>query len=182
MEMRAQIQQILNQNLNTKAQSVKIVNNFEGRNCNTNYQQSRKDFTRYPTVPQNSKNTRICTNCGQRWSHNHCQICPAIGEKCNNCGITGHLAQKCRKPKNSQSQTSKPPQTNVNQVDTNTTNSDDEKSGNYITSYQHFYDQVHDSKYISHSDDYVAAISSDSPNQLDLSMQKLILETSSQIQ
>ena len=66
IEMRAQIQQIMNQNLTTKAQSVKIVNNFEGRNRNTNYQQSRKDFTRYPTVPQNSKNTSIFTNCGQK--------------------------------------------------------------------------------------------------------------------
>ena len=38
MDMVAQNQQKVNQNLNTNAQSVNIVNNFQGRNRNTNYQ------------------------------------------------------------------------------------------------------------------------------------------------
>ena len=50
-----------------------------------------KDFTRYPTVPLN---TIVCATWDHRWSHNHCQICPAKGEKCNNCGIIGHFAKK----------------------------------------------------------------------------------------
>ena len=82
-------------------------------------------------------------------------------------GITGHFAKKCRKPKKSRSQKSKHPQTNVNQIDTNTTKGDDEISVHYIASYQQLYDLVDDSNYDSDSDDYLAAISSDSENQLE---------------
>ena len=45
--------------------------------------------------------------------------------------------------------------------------SDDEESVNYITSYQQLYDQIYDSNYDSDSDDYVAAISSGSADQLE---------------
>ena len=106
-------------------------------------------------------------NCGLRWSHNHRQICPANGKKCNNCGIIGHFGRKCRKPKRSQGQTYKTPQTNVNQIDKSPEKSDDEESVNYITSYQQLYDQEYDSNYDSDYDDYVAAISSDSADQLE---------------
>ena len=57
--------------------------------------------------------------------------------------------------------------TNVNQIDESRENSDDEESVNYITSYQQLYEQVYDSNYDSDSDDYVAAISSDSVHQLE---------------
>ena len=63
--------------------------------------------------------------------------------------------------------TYKTPQTNVNKIDKSQEKSDDEKSVNYITSYQQLYDQVYDSDYDSDSDDYVAAISSDSADQLE---------------
>ena len=45
--------------------------------------------------------------------------------------------------------------------------SDDEESVNYITSYQQLYNQVYESNYDSDSDNYVAAISCDSANQLE---------------
>ena len=66
MGMGAQNQQKINQNLKTTAQLVDAVKNCQGRNRNANCQQSRKDFTRYPTVPQNYQYTIVCTNCGQR--------------------------------------------------------------------------------------------------------------------
>ena len=94
MEMGTQNQQKINQNLNTNAHLL----NFQKRNCTTNYQQQRIDFTRYPSVPQNSQYTIICANCGQRWSHNHRRICPAKDKKYNNCGIMGHSAKNCWKP------------------------------------------------------------------------------------
>ena len=53
MEMGAQNQQKTNQRLNTNAQSVNIVINFQGLHCTTNNQQQWKDFTRYLFVPQN---------------------------------------------------------------------------------------------------------------------------------
>ena len=76
MKMGALNQQKINQNLNTTAQSVNIVNSFQNPHRTTNYQQHQKDFTRYATVSQNYKCIIICANCGQRWTHNYCQICP----------------------------------------------------------------------------------------------------------
>ena len=45
---------------------------------------------------------------------------------------------------------------------------------NYITSYQQLHNQVYDSSYDSDSDDYVAAISSDTANQLQLLNAKIL--------
>ena len=142
LEMGTQNQQRTNHNLNTVTNSVNAVNNFQTRNRNENYQPTRKDFTRYPTVPQNYLYTSMFANCGVRRGHNHRQVCPANGKKCNNCGITRHFTKKCRKPKKPQGQSSESPQTNVNQIENSTEKSDDEESINYITSYQQLYDQV----------------------------------------
>ena len=79
----------------------------------------------------------------------------------------GHFARKCRKPKQSQHPIQKNQKSNVNQINQTPEKSDDEESVNYITSYQQLYDQVYDSNYDSDSDDYVAAISSDSVHQLE---------------
>ena len=117
MEMGAQNQQKINQNLMSTTNSVKVVNNYQTRNSNANAQQLKRDFTRYPTVPQNYQYSSICMDCGPRWSQNHRQICPANSKKCNNCGLIGHFERKCRKPKRSQGQTHKAPQTNINQID-----------------------------------------------------------------
>ena len=79
----------------------------------------------------------------------------------------GHFARKFSKPKKSQSPIQKTQKSNVNQIDQSPEKSDDEESVNYITSYQQLYEQVYDSNYDSDSDDYVAAISSDSVHQLE---------------
>ena len=151
----------------SSSNSVNLINNHQIRNRNANAQQTKRDFTRYASVPQNYQYTSICMNCGLRWSHNHKQICPANGKKRNNCGITGHFARKCRKPKKSPGQTQKAQQPIVNQIDQSPEKSDDEESVNYIASYQQLYEQVYDSNYDSDSDDYVAVISSDSVHQLE---------------
>ena len=147
MEMGAQNQQKINQILMSGSSSVKLINNHQIRNRNANAQQTKRDFTRFATVPQNYQYTSICMKCGLRWSHNHKQICPANGKKCNDCGIIGHFARKCRKPKKSQGQTQKTQQTNVNHIDQSPEKSDDEESVNYITSFQRLYEQVYDSNY-----------------------------------
>ena len=167
MEMGAQNQQKINQNLLSGTNSVKAINSNQIRNRKANAPQTKRDFTRYATVPQNYQYTSICMNCGLRWSHNHKQICPANGKNCNNCGIIGHFVRKCRKPKKTQGQTQKTQQTNVNQIDQSPEKSDDEESVNYISSYQQLYEQVYDWNYDSDSDDYVAAIAPDSAHQLE---------------
>ena len=128
----------------------------------TSNHETMREFARCPTVPQNYQFISICADCGQRCSQNHHHICPANGTKCNNFGVTGHFANKCREHKKSLSQMPKRSQTTVNQIDTNNTKSADEESGNYITSYQQLCDQLYDSNCDNDSDDYVAAISSDS--------------------
>ena len=59
---------------------MNLINNHQIRNRNANAQQTKRDFTRYATVPQNYQYTSICMNCGLRCSHNHKQICPANGK------------------------------------------------------------------------------------------------------
>ena len=56
MEMGAQNQQKINQNLMSATNSVNVVNNYQTHNRNANAQQLKRDFTRYPTVPQNYQN------------------------------------------------------------------------------------------------------------------------------
>ena len=167
MEMRAQNQQEINQNLRPTTNSVNVVNNYLPRNRNANAQQTRRDLARYPNGSQNYQYSNNCTNCGQRWSHNHRQICPKNGKKFNNCGIIGHFARKCRKPRRIQGPAAKAPQRNVNQIDKTPEKGDDEESVNYIYSYQQLYDQVYDSDYDSDSDNYVATVSCESANQLE---------------
>ena len=100
IEKGAQNQQKINQNMNTTAQLVNANNDFQRHNRNANNQQSRRDFTRYSTVPQKYQYDSICSKCGELWGHNHRQICPVNAKKGNSCGITGHFARKCWEPKN----------------------------------------------------------------------------------
>ena len=94
MEMGAQNQQKINQNLMSGTNSVNSINSNHIRNRNANAQQTNQDFTRYATVPQNYQYTSTYMKCGLLWSQNHKQSCPAKGKKCNNCGIIGHFARK----------------------------------------------------------------------------------------
>ena len=81
MEMGAQNQHKINQNLMSSSNSVNLINNHQIRNRNANAQQTKRDFTRYATVLQSYQYTCICMNCCLRWSHNLKQICPANGKK-----------------------------------------------------------------------------------------------------
>ena len=120
MEMGAQNQQKINQNLMSGNTSVNYINNNSMRNRNANGPSTKRDFTRYASIPKNYQYTSICMDCGLRWSHNHKQICPASGKKCHNCGIMGNFARKCRKPKQSQHPIQKTQKSNVNQIDQTT--------------------------------------------------------------
>ena len=77
IQMGAQNQHKINQNLISSSNSVNLINNHQIRNRSANAQQTKRDFTRYATVPQNYQYTSIGMNFGLRWSHNHKQVCPA---------------------------------------------------------------------------------------------------------
>ena len=63
-EMGAQNQQKINQILMSGLSAVNLINNHQIRNRNANAQQTKRDFTRYATVPQNYQYTNTCMNCG----------------------------------------------------------------------------------------------------------------------
>ena len=41
-----------------------------------------------------------CRGCGQAWTTTHRQVCPAMGKKCNYCGLLNHFAKVCRRKLN----------------------------------------------------------------------------------
>ena len=66
MEMGAQNQQKINQNLMSSTSSVNFIISNQVRNRNANAPPAKRDFTRYPTVPQIYQYTSTCMNCGLR--------------------------------------------------------------------------------------------------------------------
>ena len=101
MEIWEQNQQKINQNPNTTAQSVNAINNFHGRNRNANYNNLVETSLATQPSPKTTSIVAFALIVDNAGSHNHRQIRPANGNKCNNCGINGHFARKCRKPKKS---------------------------------------------------------------------------------
>ena len=57
MEIGAQNQQKINQNLMSGTKSMNSINSNQIRNRNANAQQTKRDFTRYATMPQNYQYT-----------------------------------------------------------------------------------------------------------------------------
>ena len=49
--------------------------------------------------PKKQSNNRLCYNCGNIFTMNHKQECPARGKVCNFCGAMGHFKNVCRKAK-----------------------------------------------------------------------------------
>ena len=41
-----------------------------------------------------------CRGCGQSWTPTHRQVRPAMGTKCNHCGLIDHFAKVCRRKLN----------------------------------------------------------------------------------
>ena len=67
MNMGAQNQQKIIQNLNSNNQPVNIVNKFQNCIRTTNYQQQRQGCNLNATASNQYQFTSICAYCGQRW-------------------------------------------------------------------------------------------------------------------
>ena len=51
-------------------------------------------------VAVNRASVGQCRVCGQSWTTTLHQVCPAMGKKCNHCGLLNHFAKVCRKTLN----------------------------------------------------------------------------------
>ena len=93
MEMGHQNQQRISSNNNSGTNSTAITaiqsfNRFRGENTRGN--SSGRVTINRAAICQ-------CIGCGQTWTTTHRQICPALGKKCNHCGLLNHFAKVCRK-------------------------------------------------------------------------------------
>ena len=71
--------------------AIQSFNRFRGASARGN--QSGRVAVNRASVGQ-------CRGCGQAWTTTHRQVCPAMGKKCNPCGLLNHFAKVCRKKLN----------------------------------------------------------------------------------
>ena len=99
MEMGHQNQQRNSSNNNNNNNSatgsainaIQSINRFRGANARGN--QSGRVAVNRAAIGQ-------CRGCGRVWTTTHRQVCPAVGKKCNHCGLLKHFAKVCRKKLN----------------------------------------------------------------------------------
>ena len=100
----------------------------------------------------------LSRNCGQNWTSTHCQICPALDEKINHCGLLNHFAELRRKKQNINKTTQQGNRINNIESHKNIDNSDNQKI-NVIN-----YNKKYDSQYDSSDNNYVARLEQNSSN------------------
>ena len=96
MEMGHQNQQRISSNNNNSAagstiNAIQSFNIFCGAGARGNHS---------GRVAGNRAAMGQCRRCGQVWTPTHRQVCPALGKKCNHCGLLNHFATVCRKKLN----------------------------------------------------------------------------------
>ena len=87
-------QRISSKNNNANGAAINVIqffNRFGGASAR-GIQTGRISF--------NQAETGQCRSCGQTWTSTHRQVCPALGKKCNHCGLLNHFAKVCRKKLN----------------------------------------------------------------------------------
>ena len=128
MEMGNQNQQRISSNKGATGSTVNTVHQFNRfRGAGVRGPQSSRTVTNRASIGQ-------CRGCGQVWTPTHRQVCPAMGKKCNHCGLQNHFAKICRRRLNSTRNTQ---QTNrINNIDTaetsNQNSSQESLNVNYI--------------------------------------------------
>ena len=94
-----------------------------------------------------------CRGCGQAWTTTHRQVCPALGKRCNHCGLSNHFAKVCRKMLNN---TRNSQQGNrINNVENTETTEQIENSENQNVNYINYSEQFN-SDYDFSDDNYGA--------------------------
>ena len=103
----------------------------------------------------NRASVEQCRGCGQAWTTTHRQFCPAMGQKCNHCGLLNHFAKVCRRKLNNARNTQQNNRIiNVETAETTNQNSSQESQNvNYIN-----YNEQINSDYDSSDDNYFATV------------------------
>ena len=91
MEMGNQNQQRISSNNGATGNTVNAIQQFnQFRGAGVLGNQSSRAVANRASVGQ------FC-GCGQIWTPTHRQVCPAMGKKCNHCGLQNHFAKVCRR-------------------------------------------------------------------------------------
>ena len=149
MEMGLQNQQRISSNNSATGRTVKAIqsfNRFQGASVRGN--QSGRTVVKRASVGQ-------CRGCGQSWTPTHRQVCPAMGKKCNHCGLLNHFAKLCRRKFNTARNTQQ--NIRINNIETaeisDQNSSQESQNFNYIN-----YNEQINSDYDSSDDNYVATV------------------------
>ena len=156
MEMGNQNQQRISSNNGATGSTVNAIQKFDPfRGAGVRGNQSSRAVVNRASVGQ-----RRC--CGQVWTTTHRQVCPAMGKKCNHCGLQNNFAKICRRKLNNTRNTQQTNRNNnVETAETSNQNSSKEiQNVNYIN-----YNEQLNSDYDSSDDNYVATVENiSSPN------------------
>ena len=96
-----------------------------------------------------------CRRCGQVWTTTHRHVCPALGKKCNHCGLHNHFAKVCRKKLNTARNSRQG--NRINNVETVETTEQITHSEYQNVNYKN-YDEQFNSDYDSSDDNYNATV------------------------
>ena len=101
MEMGHQNQQRISSNNGATSSTVNAIQSFNRfRGAGVLGNQSGRAVVNRASVGQGR-------GCGQAWTTTHRQVCPAMGKKCNHCGLLNHFAKVCRRKINNARNTQK---------------------------------------------------------------------------
>ena len=96
-----------------------------------------------------------CRGCGQAWTTTHRQVCPALGQRCNHCGLSNHFAKVCRKKFNTTRNSRQGNRIdNVENAETTEPNTNSENQNVYYINYNEQFNSDYDSS----DDNYVATV------------------------
>ena len=164
MEMGNQNKQRISSNNGATGSTVNTVPQFNRfRGAGVRGPQSSRTVTNRASIGQ-------CRGCGQVWTPTHRQVCPAMGKKCNHCGLQNHFAKVCRRRPNSTRNTQ---QTNrINNIDTAETSNQNSSQESLNVNYINYNAQIN-SDYDSSDDNYVATV--ENTSSLNLTLKNLTL-------
>ena len=134
MEMGNQNQQRISSNNGATGSTVNAIQQFHRfRGAGVRENQSSRAVVNRASVGQ-------FRGCGQVWATTHRQVCPAMGKRCNHCGLQNHFAKVYRRRLNNARNTQ---QTNrINTVETAETSNQNSSQENQNVNLINYNEQI----------------------------------------